>query len=976
MKFASKANKDKLVSIQTDEFKVSWGLTVSEDGSVYSELNKVKGVENEALKPNEGKTTTDVQSLGKAVSGIIYEDAFGDYLDVRYSIAHQKVKEDLILNEKSDFRSYRVTYNVNNIKGAYAVLSENGEVTFYNGDDEALFKAGLPIMYDDAGESSADIQVNVVQGKKTIEITYTPSSEWLSDENRVYPVTIDPYVQSEQYTDNVWDTILYYIPNDTASMAVAPTLQVGDDSINYIKIHNLPTIPSSCNVLGATLNLYLTSFNPYFRQEGPAVRNLNFSKVTQFWNEYTFESTDPNFEYDPRYEIFGPNNHPDTSDTQMFSVDIISYSAVNNIYTLPIEIPSSYWTNSGGFTSYFATYYGFEILFDYRTYGWLCSSENPTVAYRPSIQVRYTVNQVPDIENGKLYRMKNVGSSNYLTVKDGGITSGANVYQSPLNTSNSHQVVRINYNTTIGAYYLRPFNKIYSNTSDIRFGTFNNDFANVYIGGGGYWAIGGNADGYFLHDIYSPDYVMSVYGNTVGNGTSLGEAADNIGSAKYSASNAYQKWIFELCPNQYNVNGANSTKYVNVDDISYIIPSFTTEGWINSDPDVVDVDSYGRVVAKQPGTAVLRDSNTNGQNSVITFEVLIPDGSYYIQNKEHENYVQLDHLGLWGTDKLELWNQDGEYDQLWELSYVGDGYYKIISYQSDNAITVREGKEGTENNYLVQQSYSESDRQKWRITKTDSGAYKIKAKSSEAYTDKDLVMCAGDGGGNGTNVEQREYNGTNNSYNDEWYLWKTEFDCWYSDADKIYYWKNEPTVYIEIDDNIYPSYSSSDLYDTEEEYIGLVQNAIDILNQKFDFNIQITDSYYSADIRIYFSEKADFVDRFGLLYSDLEDANDVIGVTYFNSKDFEHYKYYNGEQISVYSIRKALIGIFIHQDEIENGLLHVILHELTHSMGWSGHMEAGGNIMHPSISSSVAFSQEEIEHLKQIYEERNIYYEN
>ncbi len=447
MKFASKANKDKLVSIQTDEFKVSWGLTVSEDGSVYSELNKVKGVENEALKPNEGKTTTDVQSLGKAVSGIIYEDAFGDYLDVRYSIAHQKVKEDLILNEKSDFRSYRVTYNVNNIKGVYAVLSENGEVTFYNEDDEALFKAGLPVMYDDAGEASADIQVNVVQGKKTIEITYTPSSEWLSDEDRVYPVTIDPYIQSSQYTSNIMDTSHYPAygggGSPTNARAVEDRLYIGTDEYACIKFHNVPYIPDSYTVNGVEIQLYGKNY-PFY-EDGYYIYAAN---ITEYWNEYMFESNENDFVYDPDITYFSYSRWPQRGTQVTTQNPGTLINEADGLASIQLDIKPILDAN-GGYQSFFDSYYGFLINDnDGATFLYVYSSEYENSVYRPSVVVRYSNNILPltQISSEYTYRIRNYNTGNYLT-----FSTNDNIYAMPLN-SNLDQEVKFVYNT-VGGYY-------------------------------------------------------------------------------------------------------------------------------------------------------------------------------------------------------------------------------------------------------------------------------------------------------------------------------------------------------------------------------------------------------------------------------------------------------------------------------------------------------------------------------------------
>ena len=387
VKFANKADKDKLVSIQTDGFKVSWGLTVSEDGSTYSALNKVKGTENGKLKAKDIKTTQDAQSLGKAVSGIIYEDAYGDYLDVRYTVAHQKVKEDLILNEKSDFTSYKVTYNINNIKGAYAEL-DGGEVTFCNGDGEPLFRAGAPVMYDSAGEISSDIQVSIIPGKKTVEVFYTPSSEWLNDEDRVYPVTIDPSVKSSQYVSNIMDTTVYYDVNfnPTNDYAVSEYLGMGSDRKNYIRFYQVPSIPSDYTILGANLSLYGDSYICY-NEDYKNDFFVKVSDVKEYWNEYMFTSCEEDFIYDPNTEYFDYQTNALQTGTSVTHTTPISIELP--LHSIYIDI-SDIYTANGGYQLYFENYYGFELYMHWYHSFSAFSSEYTDSAYRPSIVTRYT----------------------------------------------------------------------------------------------------------------------------------------------------------------------------------------------------------------------------------------------------------------------------------------------------------------------------------------------------------------------------------------------------------------------------------------------------------------------------------------------------------------------------------------------------------------------------------------------------------
>ncbi len=83
------------------------------------------------------------------------------------------------------------------------------------------------------------------------------------------------------------------------------------------------------------------------------------------------------------------------------------------------------------------------------------------------------------------------------------------------------------------------------------------------------------------------------------------------------------------------------------------------------------------------------------------------------------------------------------------------------------------GSETAENVSLVQQAYTGATRQQWKITETANGSYKIKARSSESYTEKDLVMDIQYSllyqNDNGIDIQQRAYL-DNDSYMDEWHI--------------------------------------------------------------------------------------------------------------------------------------------------------------------------------------------------------------
>lgn len=123
----------------------------------------------------------------KAVSSVLYQNAFGDKVDLQYTVAPSKIKEDVILRESSAFRSYTMNVDTN---GLTAVKSENNTVEFLKTDGTSVFTIQTPYMYDSADECSYDIDIIIEQTGNIASVTYTPDSNWINSGERVYPITI------------------------------------------------------------------------------------------------------------------------------------------------------------------------------------------------------------------------------------------------------------------------------------------------------------------------------------------------------------------------------------------------------------------------------------------------------------------------------------------------------------------------------------------------------------------------------------------------------------------------------------------------------------------------------------------------------------------------------------------------------------------------------------------------------------------
>ena len=222
---------------------------------------------------------------------------------------------------------------------------------------------------------------------------------------------------------------------------------------------------------------------------------------------------------------------------------------------------------------------------------------------------------------------------------------------------------------------------------------------------------------------------------------------------------SYEAYMYD---NRIGINGPISYSVTNTD---------------NSTTDKATIDAMGRIRALKPGTIKIKityPSSTLIWWWIVTIEESM-EGLHFIKNRHYDRYAQVDDNDAPGYANnggiMEIWPLSGENHQRWNLTHVGNGYYKIASQASGYVITVPAGKETNDNVDLVLKPYTGSNNQKWRITLTSHGSYKIKAKSSESYTAKDLVMDMETSifYTDGLNVRQRDYV-DNTSYRDEWIL--------------------------------------------------------------------------------------------------------------------------------------------------------------------------------------------------------------
>ena len=147
----------------------------------------------------------------------------------------------------------------------------------------------------------------------------------------------------------------------------------------------------------------------------------------------------------------------------------------------------------------------------------------------------------------------------------------------------------------------------------------------------------------------------------------------------------------------------------------------------------------------------------------------IANGTYFMKNKKTSRYVDIDGPYMQAGTTVHQWDFNANYSQRWIFTHIGDGYYTIESANDQTAYYLGVQNDGTATDTpVVLRTGSITDGMKWRVSFTDSGAFKITPKTGE-QNGRVLSVASYLVNGNGVTIQQRDYVNDGN-YKDEWFI--------------------------------------------------------------------------------------------------------------------------------------------------------------------------------------------------------------
>ena len=212
-------NLDNLFNVELPEtIDSNENLTVEKDGyelsfSVDNIEESSAIVENDIVVSDTNITVAD-EAIAQTQSSVTYNDV-AENTDLQYIVTPNSIKENIIVSNKESVKdTYTFTFETN---GLNAEKLDDGSVVFKDENDEIKFRIPRPIMTDSSLAFSYDIGVTLIEDENgTVALEYSPSSEWINDSDRTYPITIDPAIMVEN-SDVSWveDTWVAFDSSDS-----------------------------------------------------------------------------------------------------------------------------------------------------------------------------------------------------------------------------------------------------------------------------------------------------------------------------------------------------------------------------------------------------------------------------------------------------------------------------------------------------------------------------------------------------------------------------------------------------------------------------------------------------------------------------------------------------------------------------------------------------------------------------------------
>ncbi|MGN0526793.1 MAG: DNRLRE domain-containing protein, partial [Acutalibacteraceae bacterium] len=218
----------------------------------YKKLKSNKIIEEftqEASVDESADKNSEKLKIDNQKSAIAYKEIYND-VDLEYEISSNQIKESIVLNSKQEKNKFEFVVDTD---GLFPKKEADGSITLYADKEctEAVSSIVAPYMYDAGGEYSYDVEMDIKDKNGVYILTVKASNNWLNDNEREYPVVIDPTIILDVGRAKTYDC---YVDNSQASTSFPYDyfLYAGYNCLGktrtFIKF-DLPELPDNCAVI-------------------------------------------------------------------------------------------------------------------------------------------------------------------------------------------------------------------------------------------------------------------------------------------------------------------------------------------------------------------------------------------------------------------------------------------------------------------------------------------------------------------------------------------------------------------------------------------------------------------------------------------------------------------------------------------------------------------------------------------------------
>ena len=179
---------------------------ITDDGTTPG---KSENTDKEDLEKDSGTLEDEVIRAHMGVKHLagegIYENILSD-VDVHYIIQGEKIKENIRLKTK-EAAEQELTFIFQH-PGLTMKTETDGSLGLYK-DIEKVFWFEKPYMYDNNGCLSTEVVLQAEPFGEGSKVSVIADKEWLLEEDRAYPVVIDPMTETEKPHSIIEDTYVF-----------------------------------------------------------------------------------------------------------------------------------------------------------------------------------------------------------------------------------------------------------------------------------------------------------------------------------------------------------------------------------------------------------------------------------------------------------------------------------------------------------------------------------------------------------------------------------------------------------------------------------------------------------------------------------------------------------------------------------------------------------------------------------------------